>query len=36
MQERLPIHILTKAEELKSYPFTLIGVDAEEAQKCME
>ena len=25
-----------KAEELKSYPFTLIGVDAEEAQKCMD
>ena len=25
-----------KAEELKSYPFTLTGVDAEEAQKCMD
>ena len=25
-----------KAEELKSYPFTLIGVDVEEAQKCMD
>ena len=25
-----------KAEELKSYPFTLTGVDTEEAQKCMD
>ena len=25
-----------KAEELKSYLFTLVGVDAEEAQKCMD
>ena len=26
----------TKAEELKSFPFTLSGVDTEEAQKCMD
>lgn len=25
-----------KTEELRSYPFTLVGVDAEEAQKCMD
>ena len=25
-----------KAEELKSFPFTLSGVDTEEAQKCMD
>ncbi len=35
MQERLRIHTQQVAE-LKSYPFTLVGVDVEEAQKGMD